>query len=324
MSRAAEEACYRLHELPTPWSIQKRKTKNTMARGARAPLLPGVDAVIVLTMNTRTGRRRIQKFMSSQGHIVSSLCPRAFFQINEGYRRCPKQNVDSPPTDLLHALLQAFRHAHGFQNVLIMEDDAIFERTGLQLKLALRRVGEFITDRQQRGKAFNTYNLGAVAHILLPCGKNLNHRRIVGFRGCMQAVIWSKEARNQVLESINLSKRPKHHLLHADDRNVIPQLEQHAFTYRSPVATQLFVETDNSRHWSAFRRDRGWRQDANKAMRAITRACIRLLDLDTYTQPGWNLMYGFGIGSTAFPILVIAFAYAAFSAASYRARRCTQ
>lgn len=309
-----ESRCYRLREVPTPWSTGKNEIKGPLSGSMQTPLLPGVDATIILTMGTHTGRKRSGRLMKRYGTIISRICPKVYFQINQGFKRCSKRNVHAPPTDLLHALLQAFRHAQGFRNVLILEDDAVFEPSGLQLRMTLLRVGRFIVNRQLNGKPFNTYNLGAVAHILFPCGKGLNHRRILGFRGCAQAIIWSREARNEVLRSINIASYPNHHVLHADNRKLIPQLESHAFTYKTPIVTQLFVETDNSQYWSSFYENRGWRRDADKLMRAVTRACIQLLRLDKSTQPGWNLMYGFGMGSTAFPVFVLAITYALISA----------
>ena len=300
-----EAACYRIREIPTPWSGGSGDVK-LGPNDHIQPILPGVDAVIIMTMDTPTGQNRVRKMMRKYGRIIASLCPRAYFQINQGYKRCPKQNVVYPHADLVHATLQVFRNTMKFRNILLLEDDAVFEMKGLALRVALRRVGMFITDRQSRGKPFNTYNLGAIAHALLPCGERLHHRRIIGFMGAAQAVIWSRKARVSILKSTNIASYPNGKVPHIDDRTFIPQLETYAFTYKKPVITQLFVETENSKHWAVLGvQDSEFRHHANRFARKIARLFISILNVDQRTQPGWNIMYGYGIGATVFASVVV-------------------
>lgn len=307
MSELEESHCYSIREIPTPWSGGAR---NVHAQPMQlGPLLPGVDAVIILTMHSPTGRDRARRLMKLYGEIISTLCPRAYFQINRGYKRCAKANVHSPPDDLVHATLEAFRNMEHFDNILLLEDDAIFEMKGLHLRAALRRVGHFILDRQKKGKPFNTYNLGAIAHALLPCGRNLNHRRIVGFMGAAQAVIWSRKARASVLRSIDIRSHVPGEMPANDDRHFVPELDTHAFTYKIPLVTQIFVPTNNSNHWRLLgphSERQQWKLYLNTALQKIVRWLISLVRLDRDTQPGWDIMYGYGSGITVFTSIMLA------------------
>ena len=298
-----ESDCYTIKEIPTPWSIGN--SPSTLNKSF-SPILPGVDAVIIMTMDSRNGRARAHRLMRKYGRIIATLCPRAYFQVNKGYKRCHKHNVLYPHADLVHATLQAFRTTKKFNNILLMEDDAIFETVGLKLRVALKRVGEFIVRRQQDKKPFNTYNLGAIAHALLPCGQGLHHRRIIGYLGATQANIWSREARNAVLQSIDISSYPSGAIQHIDNPKFVPQLEKYAFTYKRPIATQIFPKTDNSNHWAVFGVDRdGWKRHANDVARKFVRNFIKTLQIDHRTQPGWNILYGYGLGITVFSSLVL-------------------
>jgi len=301
MSEFQGSHCYRLQAIETPWS---RGGRNADAEPMDlGPLLPGVDAVIILTMQSPTGRERVRRLMKLYGKIISTLCPKAYFQINRGYKRCPKANVHSPPDDLVHATLEAFRNMQHFENILLLEDDAIFEMKGLNLRVALREVGNFILHRQKTGMPFNTYNLGAIAHALIPCGRNLNHRRIFGFMGAAQGVIWSREARTSVLQSIHIHSYVPGEMPANDDRHFVPELDTHAFTYKKPLVTQIFVPTNNSNHWRLLgphSKEHPWKLYINSVLKQMVRWIISMIRLDRYTKPGWDIMYGYGAGIIVF------------------------
>ena len=297
--------CYTIKTIPTPWSLGDSSTLRSDHK--IRPILPGVDAVVILTTNSANGRARVRTLMRKYGRIIATLCPRAHFQVNRSYKQCYKNNVFYPHVDLVHAYLQAFRTTKKFHNVLILEDDAIFEMTGLELAVALKRVGEFIARRQSEGKPFNTYNLGCIAHALLPCGKKLQHRRIIGFLGATQAVIWSRDARSALLRSIDIASRPSGAIKHIDDPTFVPHLEEHAFTYKRPIVTQTFPYTENSQYWTVFGvGTEGWRRRVNDAARVLVRGFFKTLQVDYRTQPGWNILYGYGLGITAFSSIVLA------------------
>lgn len=298
MSRRGESRCYAIREIPTIYTGHPNQRQ--------LPILPGVDAVVIMTNATIEGRKRVKTFVRKYGRLVEALCPKAMFQINHGFQRCYKGGVLTSSADYVHAMLEAFRNTQRFQNVLILQDNVVFDLSGLQLKLALYRVGRFIVRRQRMHKPFNTYNLGCLAHALLPCGENLQHRKIVGFLGCTQAVVWSREARHALLRSIDVRAHAPGCMPTANDRSFIPQLETHAYTYKRPIATQTFDSSFLSKPARYPQCHSKRSLISTKWVRFVTGLGIRLLRLDKTTRPGWNVLNGFGMGLTTFLALMCA------------------
>lgn len=307
MSEFQGSHCYRLQAIETPWSSdQSRHGKHSTNV---KPLLPCIDAVIILTMDSPTGLSRRRTLMKKYGGIIRTLCPRAFFQVNRGFIACPKDHVYSPPDDIVHAILHAFRSTEELNNILLMEDDAMFESSGDNLRISFQRVNNFIQYKQIHGEPLNTYNLGAIAHGLIPCGTGLHHRKIVGFMGAAQAVIWSRPARKSFIKSVDLSAYPPGEMPMADDRTLVPQLNKHAFTYKRPIVTQIFPKTENSDNWKFFRvphKKKSWKSGMNSIAQKSARGLLSFSRLDKNTQPGWNIVYGYGSGLTVFTSFISA------------------
>lgn len=260
-----------------------------------------VDAAIVLTMPSA---RRRQEALGAQLPVLRDLGRRLYVQCNRGYRECAKAHVQTAAADLLHATMQAFRMARdmGFDNVATVEDDVRFDvRDPIK---HLRRVDAFLRSREGN---FGTYNLGCFADLLLPTGQP-HHRRIVGFRGCAQCVVWSRQAREEVLATVDLSRLPRNLVPHLDNPKLIRPVGRRAYTYYKPLATQVFPTTENSRNWcfgsACMRGDAGAPKRLRHRLHArVVSELIRATGVDRRTSPAWALGYGGGFGMIGCPVV---------------------
>ena len=191
-----------------------------------APSLEDVDATFILTMKNSTRTPRSE---------LNELSPVTFVQTNLGYTTVPKNGVDGPSRDIVHAIQNVCRLAQDYDNVLILEDDAEimkctsrtdFERVNRTIKL--ERDNDFI------------YTFGSIGLILPSRGCTC---RFVSPLGFAQAIVYSKQARGHLLE-IDVSK-VKHIDVHFISKR------PNTLTYMKPLIVQRFPRTRNMKHWSA-------------------------------------------------------------------------
>ena len=268
-----------------------------------SPMLPRISAAVVLSMDTAHDRH---KGLTENGDVLRNLCPILYMQCNQGFKACDKRHVTNTAHDLVHAYLNAFREMVDYDDVLIIEDDAQFDIPDLAAHL--KRVDEFIDTKQGN---YTAYTLGSFALAMAPCGW-LHHRRIIGRWACTHAVIWSRHTRHKLLESIDIGGLPSDTILHLDNADMIPTLQEDIYTYYRPICTQLFPATENRGNWclDCTNLDKPHRQHQEAMYRDIVGAFHRVIGVNQRTRPGWDIMYcgSFGLLPSIFIILLITLA----------------
>lgn len=260
------------------------------------PMLPSVSTAIILTMeNAAVRHAEIRKAMPTLGR----LCPRLIMQYNRGFAQCSKpRRVDNTAHDILHAYRAAFETLRDEERVLVLEDDVQFDTADLPRHLA--RVDNFVLTRR-----FQAYSLGSICLCLWPVAGV--HRRILGVWKALQAVIWSRSARDGVLERLDFDAITPNEIWHMDSQTIFPHLKRDCYTYHRAIATQLFPVTENFHSWCVRCKELN-----NPRTRRIHQAYLQFMKwffkrqkLDQQTRPGWDNMYGLcGLGLIGGNVLI--------------------
>ena len=157
------------------------------------------------------------------------ISKKVYIVLNKGYKKCKKDpSITKPPLDLIDAYLEIFDHAKNKGNILILEDDFIFDDKILE-PFHRNNINHFIK------KEFDVYYIGLLPHILLPYDY-YNYKVILSIG--THSVIYSKKFREKV-KKVNKS---------INDWDIYLKL-QNGYAYYTPLCYQLFPETDNSKHW---------------------------------------------------------------------------
>ena len=161
-----------------------------------------------------------------------------YIVFNKGYKKCKKNlKVEIPKYDLIDAFLNAFKHAkqHGYNNILILEDDFMFSELVLD-PVVTSRVNSFVKDR---GDASFIYLLGSLPFFQVSYD---NYHSFALFTGGMQSVIYSKKFIEDTL------KRDQNTINDWDlDSNF--QIHSRRYTYYKPLCHQTFPLTENRKTW---------------------------------------------------------------------------
>lgn len=162
------------------------------------------------------------------------ISKKVYILLNKGYKNCKKDPIiTKPPLDLIDAYLEIFKHAKTKNNILILEDDFMFDDKILD-PYHQKNVNDFIK------KDFNIYYIGSIPFVLLPHDL-LNYRSIYSL--ATHSVIYSKNFRDKMTNvKINEIK----------DWDVYLQGITNRYIYYTPLCYQLFTETENSKHWGDF------------------------------------------------------------------------
>ena len=156
------------------------------------------------------------------------ISKKVYIVLNKGFKKCKKDpSITKPPLDLVDAYLEIFDHAKNINNILILEDDFMFDDKILD-PFHQNNINEFIHSK----KDF-VYYIGAIPLILLPYDF-YNHRTM--YSSGTHSVIYSKKFREKTKNTI-------------DDWDVHLNLQSNRYMYYTPLCYQLFPETDNSKHW---------------------------------------------------------------------------
>ena len=224
---------------------------------SETPLLKNVDVVLILTME---GSTRFK-----EDPFLLNLAKKTLIQYNKGFKKCNKPStIISSKQDLVHAYYTAFEYLKEYNNVIILEDDALVVNKDI---LIYEKIDAFIkvTD-------FDIFTFGSSG---LFSNYNDNFYKIVfSFFQATQAIIYSKQARAKLIEDISLSNFSKGQI---DDAYVGTLTRK--FTYKYPLIVQLFPKTENRNNWTN-----------NILILAIIELTIALLRLDTHTE-SWFLIY---------------------------------
>ena len=192
-----------------------------------------------------------------------------YIVFNQGFKKCEKKLIEQVSyQDLTDAFLQCFKHAneHNYDNVLILEDDFIFNPK-IKDEKNITCVNDFLN--KKKNEEF-IYYLGCNPIIIVTYSYNLKQYK--SYKSCsMHAIIYSKKARNKTL---NLQ------LKHWDViiENGIPN----RYLYYIPLCYQTYPNTENKLTWS---------NKDNVLVSYSKNAIISFLNLDVSPEPGFSIIY---------------------------------
>lgn len=224
------------------------------------PLL-NVDATYIIHL---VGNGRYESIID-QLHKYP-ISKKVYIILNQGYKKCQKNSsITKPPLDLIDAFLEVFKHAQNKENILILEDDFMFDDKILD-PFHQNNINKFI---QKNSTSDFLYYIGALPYVLFPYDF-YNYKNIAS--GGTHSIIYSKKMR----EKFNTTNK-----IH--DWDVYLNLQANRYVYYTPLCYQYFLETENTNHWG----------DHNKILfflASILKSILKLLELD-HSVKGYFILY---------------------------------
>lgn len=158
------------------------------------------------------------------------ISKKVYIVLNKGYKKCKKKPaITKPPLDLIDAYLEIFEHAKNKGNILILEDDFMFDDKILD-PFHRNNVNQFI-----KKDLDYVYYIGALPIILLP--HDYYNYKIIFSMGT-HSVIYTKKIRDKI--RLNKDK--------INDWDAYLKFHN-GYIYYTPLCYQLFPDTENSAHW---------------------------------------------------------------------------
>ena len=157
------------------------------------------------------------------------ISKKVYIVLNKGYKKCKKHPAITKSTlDLIDAYLEIFEHAKNRENILILEDDFMFDNKILD-PFHRNNINQFI----KKDLDF-VYYIGVLPIILLPYDY-YNSKVILSIGS--HSVIYSKKFRDKVRYSKAINDWDAYLKLH------------NGYAYYTPLCYQLFPDTENAKHW---------------------------------------------------------------------------
>jgi hypothetical protein len=224
---------------------------------SETPLLKNVDVVLILAMEDSTRFK--------EDPFLLNLAKQTIIQYNKGFKKCNKPStIKTPKEDIVHAYYTAFEYLKEYNNVIILEDDAVVVNKDT---LVYEKIDAFIATTD-----FDIFTFGSFG---LFSNYNEDFLKLDRyFFGSLQAIIYSRNTRTKLIEDISSSNFNKGHM----DITYIGALTK-KFTYKYPLIVQLFPKTENKTLWFS-----------NVFLLAITNFLITLFRLDNSVD-SWFLYY---------------------------------
>ena len=198
-----------------------------------------------------------------------------YIMINKGFSKCNKNlHENIPPIDLVDAFLQTFKHAHNhkYENVLVLEDDFIFNKKINNPKVS-SIINKFIN--KKRGQSF-IYMLGCLPYNQIPY--DYNHNMVLQSAGT-HACIYSKLLVDQFLKTNQTA------IL---DWDIYTHINCFRYTYFEPLCYQLFPQTENQKYWGVH-----FKSSFVDYITNLFKQLFKFLNLDKTVEPGYTIMYSF-------------------------------
>jgi len=219
------------------------------------PILKNVDVVLILTME---GSNRFKN-----DPFLLNLAKKTIIQYNKGFKKCNKPSIiTNSKEDTTHAYYTAFEYLKEYNNVIILEDDAIVINKN---PLIYNKIDKFINTQD-----FDIFTFGSTG---LFSNYNKDFFKISSFFTASQAIIYSQKARTKLTKNI-ISSNFKNQI----DIVYVERLNK-KFTYKYPLIVQLFPSTENQNLWTD-----------NIFILYFYKLSISLLQLDTRPD-AWYLRY---------------------------------
>lgn len=220
------------------------------------PLLKNVDLVLILTME---GSNRFK-----EDPFLLTLTKKTIIQYNKGYKKCKKPNtIKSTKEDLVHAYYTAFEYLKKYNNVIVLEDDAIVINKDLTVYEKI--------DNLIKNENFNIFTFGSFG---IFSKYNNDFYKINLFYTWSQGNIYSKKARKLLKNNILKTNFNGGHI----DIYYINKLNNKC-TYKYPLIVQLFPETENMANWHKI-----------YILLILNKFFIKILNLDN-SPDGWYILY---------------------------------
>lgn len=231
---------------------------------SETPILKNVDVLLILTME---GCNRF-----NEDPFLLNLAKQTLIQYNKGFKKCNKPlSIISTKQDIVHAYYTAFEYLKEYNNVIILEDDALVVNKD---PLIYEKIDAFIATTNFDIFTFGSFGLTTKYNEdFLKFDKspfNLSKLTYI----CSQANIYSYNARTKLIEDISSSNFNRGQM----DSEYLAYLDK-VFTYKYPLIVQLFPKTENQNTWSA-----------NIYILSIIKLAVTLLKLDTSID-SWFLLY---------------------------------
>jgi hypothetical protein len=230
-----------------------------------------IDATYILTL---VGSDRIKNINKQLKYLIPTK--NVFMVYNKGYKKCDKiLYKQNSVYDIIDANTNVLEHSlkKEFNNILILEDDFIFSEK-LKDKNIINEIKNFFDTNEN--KAFY-YNLCPLPRLFYPNINLFNSTYRGIYCPLAHANIYNKKCINELLENIN----NKNMELSWDEYLIKNYIN---YFYKYPLIYQTFPETENRQIWYS-------EENRNSLSRFLNDLRIRLLNLDKYPQPGFNILY---------------------------------
>ena len=224
-----------------------------------------VDATYILHLEGNGRLEHIQE----QLKVYHPTC-KVYIVFNKGFRKCNKKlHLESPPVDLVDAYLEVFKHStkHSYGNILILEDDFIFNKEILKPTVQ-KEVNQFLERR--RHTSF-VYYLGCIPYLQMPYDR---YHNMILFSTGTHACIYSQSLIVDIIQTQQSS---------IEDWDYYHNLHSYRYAFYMPLCYQLFPETENSKTWS----------DYFMGLGKIAHLIFKQMDLDKQPEPGFSRFYMF-------------------------------
>ena len=223
----------------------------------KEPLLKNVDVVLILAME---GSNRFK-----EDPFLLSLTKKTIIQYNKGYKNCKKpDSIKSSIEDIVHAYYTAFEYLKEYNNVIILEDDAIVINKDL---IVYEKIDNFI-----KNENFNIFSFGLFG-LFSKYNNDFYKIKPYSFMNS-QANIYSKDARKILLKNIIESNFSSGGFDVAYLRKLT-----NIYSYKYPLIVQLFPETENMNNWHKI-----------YILLILHKFMIKILNLDK-SPDAWYILY---------------------------------
>ena len=252
------------------------------------PIFHNVDATYIIHLegNGRLANIKNQLFLY---HPTSKV----FIVFNKGFKNSKKEDhVNTPAKDLIDVFYTIFKDARskGFQNILILEDDFIFN-TNISEREHSNKIDHFLEKNITNNFI---YYLGTLCY--LQSGFGETHPRVVFSTGT-HACIYSKKCIDYFLDNVDQKSINDWDI--CLNFGTVPR-----FKYYMPLCYQTFPDTDNSR---------GWHRGSTLLFFIVwlQRSLLcKILGLDVSYEPGFSNMEF--VSRLLFWIIVLAILYSTY------------
>ena len=223
-----------------------------------------IDVTYILTLKKSPKIKNIQKQLT---HTKPSK--KIFIVVNEGFKKCPKKLLIQNTTyDIMHSYIEIFKHAQkkNYQNILILEDDFIFDKEIHFLKNTTK-INDFCNKHKKKNFILS---LGSLPFIIFPYN-DFFYKSIISTG--TQSMIYSRQFIDKTL--MNIQKVKKIH-----DWDYYTNTTFNRYLFHIPLITQIFNETENQKNW-----------DSLFGLKYIFLYFIKKNKLNIKSQPGFDNFY---------------------------------